>query len=58
MKEGAKIFQMLLPVSLHQKLSEICFRSKMSKSQIGREAIEVFLKNFPYKCEDTKNADN
>lgn len=53
--EGMRVFQALLPVSLHRKLSEVCFRLKVSKSEVARNAIEAFLKNASHKCEDAKN---
>lgn len=53
--EGMRVFQAHLPVSLHRKLSEVCFRLKVSKSEVARNAIETFLKNPSCKCEDAKN---
>lgn len=43
--EGMRVFQAHLPVSLHKKLTETCFRLNMSKSEVARNAIEDFLKN-------------
>lgn len=54
-KEGMRVFQAHLPVSLHRKLSEVCFRLKVSKSEVARNAIETFLKNPSCKCEGKNN---
>ncbi|OHB51222.1 MAG: hypothetical protein A2099_05795 [Planctomycetes bacterium GWF2_39_10] len=47
--EGMRVFQAHLPVSLHRKLSEACFRLKVSKSEIARNAIDAFLRNKGYE---------
>ena len=44
-KEGMRVFQVHLPVSLHRKLTETCLRLNISKSEVARRAIDVFLKN-------------
>lgn len=45
MNEGAKIFQALLPVNLHRRLTTAAYESNLSKSEIVRIAIELFLEN-------------
>lgn len=57
-KEGMRVFQAHLPVSLNKKLTETCFRLNTSKSEIARQAIELFLKTLSSKCGDTKNDNN
>ena len=52
-KEGMRVFQAHLPVSLHRKLTETCFRLNVSKSEVARIAIEAFLEKKGF--EDAKN---
>ena len=52
-KEGMRVFQAHLPVSLHRKLSEFSQSFSVSKSEIARNAIRKYLKD---KIENTLNS--
>lgn len=47
--EGMRVFQAHLPVSLYRRLTETSSKLNVSKSEVARNAIALFLENTKSK---------